>query len=84
MMRDTSLLAYESVKPTSASKRDLVYAMLLQEGISTDQVLAFKLGWPINTVTPRRNELVKLGEVELYAKLLNGRGKKVCYWRVRK
>lgn len=62
MMQETSLAAYRSeVEPTLSERQSLVFAALGKAGPMTNCELAEYLGWRINTVTPRTNELVKIG-----------------------
>ncbi len=62
-MRQTSLMAYESIQKELSARQELVYHTISRYGAVSDKQLAKWLGWPINCVTPRRNELVKLGRV---------------------
>ena len=52
--------------------------------LKNNQEIANFLGKPINTITPRTNELVGLEKVELAFKAVYPATKRtVCYWRVR-
>jgi hypothetical protein len=65
-MNDTSLQAYETeVRPKLGEKQAAVRRLLLAypEGL-TNAEIAKLLEWTINRVTPRTNELVKLGAVK--------------------
>lgn len=66
-MQDTSLLAYRKIQLTLGNKQEVVLRLIRAAtrcGMDmTDFELAKALHWKINTVTPRRNELVKLGMV---------------------
>lgn len=66
MMQQTSLFAYAQLQadPVRLSERQRKVYQALQEKPATDKETAAKLHWPINTVTPRRGELVKIGLVE--------------------
>lgn len=69
---DTSLSAYyDRVKPTLANRQKVVFDMLRSKANWTNSELAQTLEWPINTLTPRVNELRKKGLVE-------ESGKRVC------
>lgn len=63
MMQDTSLMAFDGVRPVAESKRKIVYATLATMGPSTNAEIAQKLVWTINCVTPRIFELRKEGWV---------------------
>jgi len=65
-MRTTSLFAYHGeVKQKMNKKQEAVMEVfynLPKENI-TNAELSKILGWPINTITPRTNELVKKGKL---------------------
>jgi hypothetical protein len=44
-----------------SKKQKLVYDAIKFLGVTSDKKISQFLHWPINTVTPRRGELVKLG-----------------------
>ena len=61
-----SLLAYRAFAPKELSKKqNTVLAFLLKYGSMSNKELAAKIGWPINTITPRVKELRDLGLLEL-------------------
>lgn len=65
-MRTTSLFAYHTeVKPNLSSKQEKVLEAFHTSTAAdmTNAELAQVLKWPINTVTPRTNELVKKGKL---------------------
>lgn len=62
-VRQTSVEAYFEVLP-KLGNRQFEVMMALYTKPATDKEIAEKLNRPINTVTPRRNELVKQGIVE--------------------
>lgn len=64
MIRDTSREAYEAVLPDLSEKQATVLGLLntAREALTNSEI-GQALAWPINTVTPRTNELVKLGKV---------------------
>ena len=65
MIQDTSLLAFkQDVQPTLGERQRQVLTALGDQSLTNNE-LAHALGWEINRVTPRMNELVKLGKVEL-------------------
>lgn len=79
MVRSTSLEVYRGVKLNRNQK--LVYEAIEDLFPCSDKDISKYLGWPINSVTGRRNELVKKEKiVEAYvAKDLTGR--KVTFWK---
>lgn len=73
-VRKTSLAAYDLVKPTLGERQKAVLDAILISGAATDLEIATYLNWPINTVTPRRGELVELGLVHKRGEITqNGR-----------
>ena len=70
-VRDTSLEAYEDIRPKPRNNQTIVYSLLAQKGPLTDREIAVTLGWEINCVTGRRNELVQTGGIV-------DRGKREC------
>ncbi|MGH7782246.1 MAG: hypothetical protein ACREO5_00150 [Candidatus Binatia bacterium] len=62
MIQDTSLEALRRVHPKITKSQDAVLRIIREhpEGL-TDAEINHYLGWTINRVTPRRNELQKLG-----------------------
>ncbi len=79
---ETSLPAYKEAKETNIDFcRQQVFIAIRKLGICTDKQIAEKLNWPINRVTPRRNELVKSALVELkYKHPDKDSGRTVCHW----
>ena len=60
----TSLEAYFAFTNEMLGERQRIVLRAIQElGPVSDKQIAFVLGWPINTVTPRRGELVDMGLV---------------------
>jgi len=84
-MQDTSLLAYESIKPALGKRQQQVYNMLMGKGTAlTNCEIAECLNWPINCVTPRVNELVKAGIVEEKGRKRDaGSGRAAIIWGIR-
>jgi hypothetical protein len=79
---ETRREAYEAVKPKRLTKQEIVWRMLRHEGDATDRELAARLGWPINTITPRRGELVAAGRVVAVRETKDqGTGVRVVVWR---
>ena len=77
----TSMLAWFEVKPKLGEKQANVLEALELKYPATDKMLAAYLGWPINCVTPRRNELVKKGKVVEARIDKDITGRKATYWK---
>src|SRR5579864_4507139 len=71
MIQDTSLAAFDSIQPKLGEKQNKVLQTLRLLPNATNAELAAKLGWPINTITPRCQELRKMG-------LVLDAGKRTC------
>ena len=68
-MQQTSLFSYAAIvsEPEQLNERQKkVYEAIKVLGLVSDKKIAQFLGWPINTVTPRRGELAKMGAIEKY------------------
>lgn len=68
MIQDTSLMAYQSIQDNLGQNQLLVYLMLKNLGAANNKILARKLGWSINSVTPRIKELREKGLVFIDSK----------------
>ena len=79
-MQQTSSDAYREIKTKLGPRQQIVYDQMQVSGPCTNQKMADLLGWEINQITPRMNELVKLG----YAKKMDEEpgkyGKMVIVW----
>ncbi len=62
-VRQTSRDAYHGIHDTLGHRQRAVYQALFENGPMTNNELAHALDWPINTITPRVNELAKLALV---------------------
>jgi len=62
-IRQTSLFAYNDIKPELGKRQQAVYDKIRAFPQIDNLLLSQMLKWPINSVTPRVNELVKLGKV---------------------
>jgi predicted transcriptional regulator len=81
--QETSLLAYESIQDELGNKQTQVLAVLdLNPDGLTNQEVSDYLGWPINTVTPRMNELVRKGFVVESGRRICKTGRKAIVWSV--
>lgn len=68
-IQKTSLSAYRTeIEGTLGERQSEVLAALITRNGMTDKELARELGREINTITPRRNELVALGLVREHCK----------------
>lgn len=81
MMRQTSLEAYELLQPQLGERQAAVLTALRCMVQATDKDLASFLRWPINRVTPRRGELVKLGRVTIRGRTIQD-GRQAILWTV--
>lgn len=86
-VQETSRHSYMTdVLPTLGARQRCVYEELakIEKGEDlTDAEIASRLVWPINTVVPRRNELVKLGVVGKGSiRRCRVTGREVIAWRV--
>ena len=78
MIAETSRQAYKSLKDLGDKQR-VVYEAIKTLGRATNEELATWLGWPIQSVTGRVNELGKYGMVAVdgIGKTRSGRSAKV-------
>lgn len=81
-MQQTSLFAYQEIKHSLGDRQKAVYEALKMKDM-TDQELATWLSWPINTVTPRRGELVKMGLIRK-AGIKQQNGRPATIWEIGK
>lgn len=70
-VRDTSLKAYDEIKDSLGRTQMEVYQFFKMHGPHTNSECANFLGWSINRITGRNNELRELG-------LLEASGKRKC------
>lgn len=83
MIKDTSLIAYLSVLPETALARASVMKALNEIGEACNQEVSKYLGWEINRITPRMNELVKMKLVEGEKKYYQKTKKTVYFWKLK-
>ena len=81
--QETSREAYHSVQPKLVGKRKEVLNCLVTNGNMTNGEVADFLHWPINTVTPRMNELVKDDYVVAVNWKIGPTGRKAIVWGVK-
>jgi hypothetical protein len=83
MITDTSLEAFEKILPKINDRQELILRLLKDLEPRTDAMITQDLGLKINQVTPRRNELVKKGCIEIshkdICKITGGRS---TYWKI--
>ena len=81
-MKPTSLLAYSQILETLGERQGLVFKTLRRLKFASNLQLSKELRLPINSITPRINELRKWGIVRQYKKdLCPETGRLVCYWK---
>ena len=59
MVRDTSVISYRDIKSQLGGRQKVVLDVIRYLGRATNVEISSYLGLPINTITPRTNELVK-------------------------
>lgn len=80
-VRDTSVESFYIIKDLGDRQR-AVYSVIESMGTACNLDIAYKLQIPINRITPRTNELVKIGAVEVSHKAISSlTGRKVIYWK---
>lgn len=83
-MQITSIEAYfTKVKPTVGPKQQKVLEAIEELGPCTDSMIVEFLNWPINCVTPRRNELVKKGKVKKAFIGESQNGRSAVWWDIK-
>lgn len=80
--QDTSHEAYESIQENLGDKQKLVLWAFRSQGHKTNAEMADFLNWPINCVTPRVGELVKLGHIEAHGIKLGPTGRRAIVWGI--
>lgn len=83
-MRFTSIEAYKSILPELGKKQGMVFYAIFKIQPCMDIQIANYLNVPINTITPRRGELVKKGLVEEHDIIKNAYGRKAIRWRIKR
>ena len=83
MLRDTSLDSFQEIKKELGKRQQLVYDIIKKLGCPTNLEMSRYSNVPINQITPRTNELVKLGFVkECEKRTCSISGKTVWSWRI--
>ncbi len=78
----TSIVAYHKIKPELGARQQTVLDALSELGRASNQDLADYLRWEINKITPRSNELVKMGKMEADGIKMGRFGHSVKVWKV--
>lgn len=78
---ETSRLAYTGIKKLG-DKQEAVRDAISELGTANNKQVAKYLGWEINRVTGRVNELVRMGFVALERVDVSSEGRKVKFWSV--
>lgn len=85
MIQQTSINAYKEIKKTNLNQRQQEVYQVLKESFFglTNKLIAWHLDKPINEITPRTNELVKMGLVKASYKAIDRLSKKeAIFWEV--
>ena len=87
LVTNTSIQAFIEILPKIGERQDLVLEHLGWVGEATDRMIAASIKLPINCVTPRRNELVKMNLLRVSqvqfceaTKLQEGKRRRAIYW----
>jgi len=84
MIQDTSINAYNSIKSTLGLRQRVILDTINYLKDPTNDDISRYLGLPINTITPRTNELRKKGLVCDGGKRICTRTGRMAYvWRVK-
>lgn len=83
MAEQTSLLAYAQIQSKLGAMQQAVYDVIEELGPIADFDIALKLKRSINTVTPRRGELIVKGFVTLHATGVNSTGHAAKLWVIK-
>lgn len=85
MQQTTSLFSYINfVKPVLSDRQSEVYnACRMMNRSFTDKQLGEYMNWPINSITPRRGELVKKGLLQKAGIVLQN-GRPATLWEIGK
>lgn len=79
-----SLFAFQEIRPRLSDKQREVYdAMRMYNRPFTDYDLKVFMGWEINSITPRRGELVKKGLIRKRGSVVQN-GRSATVWEVGK
>lgn len=85
---ETSYPAYQEIKPFTGKKQQQVLDVIdtyykAYRRPCNDRIIAVILKIPINTVTPRRNELLTLGKIYEVGKFKDDvTGRRTSFWKI--
>ena len=84
-MQQTSIESYQYVKKDLGERQQAIYDGFTGNGSCTNLEISKLMSIPINSVTPRTNELVKMGLlIEDCKRECSISGRKAISWKVRK
>jgi hypothetical protein len=85
MIRDTTLSAYIEIQPELSARQLQVFEALKSLGEANNLMISKFLGLPINSITPRTNELYNILEViEIAVKKKCPHTQRTTYfWRIK-
>ncbi len=84
-IQSTSRLAYETIKPELGDRQRAVYEEIKKLQPCTNMEIGHSMYVSINNVTPRTNELVKMGYVHAWGKReCKITGRKAIAWQLTK
>ncbi len=83
MIADTSLTAYNSIKTKLGTRQLAVYEAIGDMGLATNEDISEYLGWAINCVCGRSNELRRLGMIGFEKYKISRYGRKAQAWSIR-
>lgn len=82
MIADTSREAFYKLRQLG-HRQQQVFDAVCELGVASNDMIVQQTGLPINVVTPRVNELVKMGRLGLERIAVNTLGNKAKHWSVR-
>lgn len=80
LMQKTSLTAFDSIQKSLGRRQQEVLDMINIYGPQTDEELKHHLGWEINRITGRRNDLYKDGIIQPKGTKKSSTGRTVIIW----
>lgn len=84
MMQSTSITNYENIVSELGKRQKEVFEALKELEYATNNMIAQKVGLPIDSITGRTNELVKKGVVEQsHVSWCPIRKTKCIYWKIK-
>jgi DNA-binding MarR family transcriptional regulator len=80
---DTSVSAAKAATPAMTARRATVLRAIIQHGPATQEQIADRLAWPIQSVNPRVNELARMNLIRDTGERRPTRsGKRAAVWEV--